>query len=256
MKELTIINKNGQLYADSRDVAEMIGKDHAHLLRDIKRYAETIDRSDNPKMDSRVFFVPCTYTVTGNTQTYPRYDITRKGCDMVANKMTGEKGVLFTATYVTKFEEMKNRIASARITSAYSPSRYNSPETVINNWRPVTLSGCTYMKLRYEAEQQSKSIHAIAEKYLHIGMDLVELSTALEDIKKLAASLEMQSAQITGHKDPAALVAPAEPLLPAKTDWKSGVSQRITAIVAVTGMAEMSARGILYKTLEKKTGCT
>ena len=26
---------------------------------------------------------------------------------MVANKMTGEKGVLFTAAYVTKFEEME-----------------------------------------------------------------------------------------------------------------------------------------------------
>ena len=32
-------------------------------------------------------------------------------CDMVANKMTGEKGVLFTAAYVTKFEEMEKEIA-------------------------------------------------------------------------------------------------------------------------------------------------
>lgn len=29
---------------------------------------------------------------------------------MVANKMTGEKGVLFTAAYVTKFEEMEKEI--------------------------------------------------------------------------------------------------------------------------------------------------
>ena len=255
MKDLTITNFNGQLVIDSREVAEMIGKDHDQLLRSIRRYVEVLNSSHSAILQTANFFIPSTYA-DAQKQERPCYLITKKGCDMVANKMTGEKGVLFTATYVTKFEEMKNRIASARITSAYSPSRYNSPETVINNWRPVTLSGCTYMKLRYEAEQQSKSIHAIAEKYLHIGMDLVELSTALEDIKKLAASLEMQSAQITGHKDPAALVAPAEPLLPAKTDWKSGVSQRITAIVAVTGMAEMSARGILYKTLEKKTGCT
>src|SRR5690606_23636378 len=34
----------------------------------------------------------------------------RKGCDMVANKMTGEKGVLFTAAYVTKFEEMERQL--------------------------------------------------------------------------------------------------------------------------------------------------
>jgi hypothetical protein len=38
------------------------------------------------------------------------YLLTKKGCDMVAHKMTGEKGVLFTATYVTKFEEMENSL--------------------------------------------------------------------------------------------------------------------------------------------------
>jgi phage regulator Rha-like protein len=29
---------------------------------------------------------------------------------MVANKMTGTKGVLFTATYVTKFDEMEKQL--------------------------------------------------------------------------------------------------------------------------------------------------
>lgn len=35
----------------------------------------------------------------------PNYLITKKGCDMIANKMTGRKGVLFTAVYVSAFEE-------------------------------------------------------------------------------------------------------------------------------------------------------
>ena len=29
---------------------------------------------------------------------------------MVANKMTGDKGILFTATYVTKFDDMEKRL--------------------------------------------------------------------------------------------------------------------------------------------------
>ncbi|MDN9204386.1 phage antirepressor KilAC domain-containing protein, partial [Clostridioides difficile] len=36
--------------------------------------------------------------------------LTKKGCDMVANKMTGEKGIIFTAIYVTKFEEMEREL--------------------------------------------------------------------------------------------------------------------------------------------------
>ncbi|HUX79106.1 MAG TPA: phage antirepressor KilAC domain-containing protein, partial [Alphaproteobacteria bacterium] len=58
-------------------------------------------------------FIKSSYKVDGNNKTYPCYLLTRKGCDMVANKMTGEKGVLFTATYVTKFEEMENSLKIA-----------------------------------------------------------------------------------------------------------------------------------------------
>lgn len=36
--------------------------------------------------------------------------INKKGCEMVANKLTGEKGVIFTAKYVNRFAEMEQKI--------------------------------------------------------------------------------------------------------------------------------------------------
>jgi len=119
MNNLSIINSNGQFTVDSREVAEMIDKDHAHLLRDIKGYAETLDNSENPNLGSLNFFILSAYTTEGNTKTYPCYLLTRKGCDMVANKMTGEKGVLFTAAYVTKFEEMEKQQKPLQIDSKF-----------------------------------------------------------------------------------------------------------------------------------------
>jgi len=119
MNNLSIINSNGQFTVDSREVAEMIDKDHAHLLRDIKGYAETLDNSENPNLGSLNFFILSAYTTEGNTKTYPCYLLTRKGCDMVANKMTGEKGVLFTAAYVTKFEEMERQQKPLQIDSKF-----------------------------------------------------------------------------------------------------------------------------------------
>lgn len=113
---MKIVSINGKLLADSREVAEMVGKDHAHLMRDIRGYVEIMDASENPKLDSRDFFIPSTYKVEGNNKTYDCYQLTRKGCDMVANKMTGEKGVLFTATYVTKFEEMERQLTAPAFT--------------------------------------------------------------------------------------------------------------------------------------------
>lgn len=44
MNNLTVFEQNGQLLTDSREVAMMVGKDHAKLLRDIKGYASHIKK--------------------------------------------------------------------------------------------------------------------------------------------------------------------------------------------------------------------
>ena len=46
MEELQVINHNNVDVIDSREVAEMIGKNHKELLRDIRNYAEIIGNSN------------------------------------------------------------------------------------------------------------------------------------------------------------------------------------------------------------------
>ncbi|GMA59697.1 hypothetical protein GCM10025859_59870 [Alicyclobacillus fastidiosus] len=82
----------------------MTERRHDNLVRDIDGYVAILSHSSNLRVDE--FFIESTYTA-GTGREYRHYYLTRKGCDMVANKMTGEKGVLFTAAYVTKFEEME-----------------------------------------------------------------------------------------------------------------------------------------------------
>lgn len=110
MKELSVITHNGVETIDSREVAEMVGKQHAHLMRDIHNYAEVIENSNESNFGLVDFFIPSTYTDSKGEER-PCYLLTKKGCDMVANKMTGEKGVLFTAAYVTAFEKMRQTIS-------------------------------------------------------------------------------------------------------------------------------------------------
>lgn len=107
VNNLTIKNYNGVNVTDSREVAEMIGKNHAHLLRDIQGYIKVI--SQNPKLDSDKFFVESSYK-SGTGKEYTCYLLTKQGCEMVANKMTGEKGILFTAEYVQAFNKMEEHI--------------------------------------------------------------------------------------------------------------------------------------------------
>lgn len=76
-----------ELTLDSREVAEMVGKNHGHLMRDIKTYIEYI--SANPKLDSLEFFVPSVYIDAQNKER-PNYQITKKGCEFIAHKLTGQ----------------------------------------------------------------------------------------------------------------------------------------------------------------------
>ena len=97
-----LFNFNGQPTLDSREVAKMIGKRHRDLMRDIRDYIKVIKYS--AKLRSTDFFVESTYKAS-NGKVNPCYLLTKKGCEFVANKMTGKKGTLFTAQYVSLFNE-------------------------------------------------------------------------------------------------------------------------------------------------------
>lgn len=104
MKFMTIANTEAKTI-DSREVAVMIEMRHTDLLRKIDGYIEVI--SENAKLRSQDYFVSSTYKTDGNNKTYPCYKLTKMGCEMVANKLTGNKGILFTAEYVKRFNDME-----------------------------------------------------------------------------------------------------------------------------------------------------
>ncbi len=112
MNQLNVSLVNGAEVIDSREVAEMIGKNHKDLLRDIRGYVEIMDNFNGRNFAPVDFFIPSSYKDTKG-EIRPCYLLTKKGCDMVANKLTGEKGVLFTAAYVTAFETMHKETMGA-----------------------------------------------------------------------------------------------------------------------------------------------
>lgn len=96
---------------DSREVSEMVGKQHKDLMRDIKRYIGQMNVSNEGLGGERKtaptdFFRESTYITEQNKQ-LPCYQITKKGCEFIAHKLTGVKGTAFTARYINRFHEMK-----------------------------------------------------------------------------------------------------------------------------------------------------
>lgn len=114
---LQSFDNNGVAVVDSRDVAKWVGKTHGHLCRDIVVYIsafsgqttcglvdETVNRND--------YFIDSSY-VDAKGESRRRYLLTHKGCEFVANKLTGKKGALFTAAYITRFHEYEEMLKSA-----------------------------------------------------------------------------------------------------------------------------------------------
>lgn len=118
MQDLQVVEQNNEFYVDSREVAEMVGKEHKHLIRDIENYKSVILQS--PNLDPANYFEKSTY-IGRNNQSYKHYLLTKKGCDMVANKMTGSKGVLFTAMYVDAFHKMDEHIKQSQLNVPQTP---------------------------------------------------------------------------------------------------------------------------------------
>lgn len=100
------MNELEQKYIDSREVAEMVGKEHKELLRDIRRYCEQLAES---KIALGDFFTESTYQ-DANNQARPCYLVTKKGCEFIAHKLNGVKGTEFTAKYINRFHEMEDKI--------------------------------------------------------------------------------------------------------------------------------------------------
>ena len=150
---------------DSREAAEMMGKEHKNLMRDINRYIKQINEANTEKFNQLniapvEFFKESTYK-DAKGETRPCYLVTKKGCEFIAHKLTGQKGTEFTARYINRFHEMEHELITA------SPSEIPLGELA------------SYLKIIDRiAHRQNLSPHRIAANFKKVseqfGVELTE----------------------------------------------------------------------------------
>ena len=129
----TLVPQNNNIGVDvktipSYEVAEMMdGKQHWQVLRMLDGYEPPkgsksrkvvgiIPTLTNHNVVVSEYFIESTYK-DGSGKQNKYYECTKMGCDMLANKMTGEKGILFTAKYVKRFKEMEQQIEQQMVSA-------------------------------------------------------------------------------------------------------------------------------------------
>lgn len=98
--------ENGEPTLTSMAVAKLIGKKHCDFLKDIKIYCGYLAESNIPLGE---YFIDSFY-FDKQSQKRHCFKITKKGCEICANKLRGKKGVLFTTKYVDIFNSIKNKL--------------------------------------------------------------------------------------------------------------------------------------------------
>lgn len=115
----------------SMEVAEMVEKEHKHLLKDIRRYNQQLEEG---KISPNYFWKESS-TLSANNRKIPCYLVTKKGCEFIAHKMTGAKGTIFTARYINRFHDMENALKTKNTASYESlPGMSQSSVPKISSW--------------------------------------------------------------------------------------------------------------------------
>lgn len=188
MNSLKIIEFNGQKVIDSRVVAERIEMQHKDLLKKVRNYEDILASAKLRPLD---FFIKHEYQ---DTQGKPRlcYLLTKQGCEMVANKLTGEKGVLFTAEYVQAFnameEEMKQKLPTSPmelLELQYQALKEVNEKTIQNREEIKEVSEKTD-KNSQEIERLGKNARLDPGQYTRIGQLVSSRINEIKQTRKLS----------------------------------------------------------------------
>lgn len=123
------------------EVAEMMEVEHKVILRKldgrenkgkrIKGYIEILTENQMVPSD---YFIPTTYKDASGKEN-KCYNVTKMGCEFLANKFTGEKGVIFTAKFVKRFHEMEEIIKEGREFIGNSEKQSYIPKVpLVSDW--------------------------------------------------------------------------------------------------------------------------
>lgn len=122
------------------------------------------------------------------------YNVTKLGCDFLANKFTGEKGILFTAKYVKRFYEMERNISEGKLETKEVPTLTQATEA-------AKLIKETYEQAGVDARYIAVSVNTIyKEVVVDLPLGIETKDTKLYDQTMIARELGIMSVSGKPHR--------------------------------------------------------
>lgn len=178
-----VTTQNGQPVTTSLEVAKYFGKNHLHVLRDIKEIwqsksglPDSISRLKSGETNQQILdfcrrnFKESTYQDRGKN--YPMYYLTKDGFTFLVMGYTGEKAKLFKIAYINAFNQMSATLREAEThftRKAKAALREKYPQ-----WEPIQqrfkLSNQTVKRIASELGVSESTVRRSLKGGLHWGL--------------------------------------------------------------------------------------
>lgn len=162
MNEIVYRGDSNQPLTNSKLVAEVFGKEHRNVVRDIKNLIE----GGVLKNEQTPMFEETTYINEQNKQSYPMFIMNQDGFTLLAMGFNGKKAMEFKLKYIEAFNAMKRQIEQ---------SKPSVPQNYLEALKSLVKSEEEKQQLALENKQQQETILTISKENMELGNKITEM---------------------------------------------------------------------------------
>ena len=185
---VTVTNEQGELIPvlDSREVARMMGIEHWDILHYIEgkvignhNITGILPTLQGGQLIPTDYFIESSYIADNGTK-YKCYLCTRMGCELLATRQIGEKGILFCAKYVERFTEMEKELKSK--SEHQHPDLAKEDELILSVVKGATPIDRATALQEYTALITDKATAPLKEELTQTKSELNDKTEFIDDI--------------------------------------------------------------------------
>lgn len=162
MNEIVYRGESNQPLTNSKLVAEVFGKEHRNVVRDIKNLIE----GGVLKNEQTPMFEETTYINEQNKQSYPMFIMNQDGFTLLAMGFNGKKAMEFKLKYIEAFNAMKRQIEQ---------SKPSVPQNYLEALKSLVKAEEEKQQLALENKQQQATILTISKENMELGNKITEM---------------------------------------------------------------------------------
>ena len=175
MNGIVYRGESNQPLTNSKLVAEVFGKEHRNVVRDIKNLIE----GGVLKNEQTQMFEETTYINEQNKQSYPMFIMNQDGFTLLAMGFNGKKAMEFKLKYIEAFNAMKRQIEQ---------SKPSVPQTYLEALKSLVKAEEEKQQLALENKKQQEQILTISKTNMELGNKITEMLPKVSYYDKILQS--------------------------------------------------------------------